>query len=53
MKLLQIDSSARMSSVSRELTTEFTEWKRKRPGGDLAGLSKLAALETISHVAAQ
>jgi FMN-dependent NADH-azoreductase len=36
MKLLQIDSSARLSSVSRELTAEFTEeWKRENPGGEV------------------
>ncbi len=36
MKLLRIDSSARLSSVSRELTAEFTEeWKRENPGGEV------------------
>jgi FMN-dependent NADH-azoreductase len=36
MKLLQIDSSARLSSVSRELTAEFSdEWKRENPDGEV------------------
>ncbi len=36
MKLLRIDSSARASSVSRQLTTTFTEaWKSYRPEGDV------------------
>ncbi|HZR57614.1 MAG TPA: NAD(P)H-dependent oxidoreductase [Terriglobales bacterium] len=36
MKLLQIDSSARRSSVSRELTAKFVEeWKKENPGGEV------------------
>jgi FMN-dependent NADH-azoreductase len=36
MRLLQIDSSARLSSVSRELTAKFVEeWKRENPGGEV------------------
>lgn len=36
MKLLRIDSSARATSVSRELTTVFTElWKAKHPEGEV------------------
>ena len=36
MKLLQIDSSARTSSVSRKLTAEFAkEWKRAHPSGEV------------------
>ena len=34
MKLLRIDSSARASSVTRQLTAEFvTAWKKENPGG--------------------
>jgi FMN-dependent NADH-azoreductase len=36
MKLLRIDSSARRSSVTRKLTTQFTEtWKKGNPGGQV------------------
>jgi FMN-dependent NADH-azoreductase len=36
MKLLRIDSSARRSSVSRQLTTEFVDaWKKKNPSGEV------------------
>jgi FMN-dependent NADH-azoreductase len=36
MKLLQIDSSARSSSVTRQLTAKFVEeWKRNYPAGEV------------------
>jgi len=36
MKLLRIDSSARASSVTRQLTAEFvTAWKKENPGGQV------------------
>ena len=36
MKLLQIDSSARLSSVSRKLTAQFAdEWRKNHPGGQV------------------
>lgn len=36
MKLLQIDSSARVSSVSRKLTAQFAEeWKKNHPQGQV------------------
>ena len=36
MKLLQIDSSARTSSVTRRLTTRFTEkWRKNYPDGEV------------------
>jgi|SRR5579859_3430555 len=36
MKLLQIDSSARASSVSRRLTAKFAEeWRRNHPDGEV------------------
>src|ERR1700730_2641130 len=36
MKLLQIDSSARSSSVTRQLTTKFVEeWKKNHPDGEV------------------
>lgn len=36
MKLLRIDSSARRSSISRQLTTKFVEiWKKENPGGEV------------------
>jgi FMN-dependent NADH-azoreductase len=36
MKLLQIDSSARTSSVTRRLTTRFTEkWRKNHPDGEV------------------
>ena len=36
MKLLQIDSSARSSSVTRQLTAKFVEeWKRNYPTGEV------------------
>jgi len=36
MKLLRIDSSARRSSVSRQLTTKFVDtWKTENPGGEV------------------
>jgi len=36
MKLLQVDSSARASSVSRRLTARFAdEWKKKHPEGQV------------------
>jgi FMN-dependent NADH-azoreductase len=36
MKLLQVDSSARASSVTRRLTAKFTEeWKRSHPDGEV------------------
>src|SRR5215475_8267095 len=36
MKLLQIDSSARDSSVTRKLTTKFVEeWKKHHPAGQV------------------
>jgi FMN-dependent NADH-azoreductase len=36
MKLLQIDSSARTSSVTRRLTTKFAEeWRKNHPDGDV------------------
>jgi FMN-dependent NADH-azoreductase len=36
MKLLQIDSSARASSVTRQLTTRFAEeWKKNHPHGEV------------------
>src|SRR5246127_4374762 len=36
MKLLQVDSSARASSVTRRLTAKFTEeWKKKHPDGEV------------------
>jgi FMN-dependent NADH-azoreductase len=36
MKLLQIDSSARTSSVTRRLTARFaTEWKENHPDGEV------------------
>jgi FMN-dependent NADH-azoreductase len=36
MKLLQIDSSARLSSVSRQLTGSFVRaWTRDNPKGEL------------------
>ena len=37
MKLLQIDSSARTSSVTRRLTAKFAEeWKKNHPNGKVA-----------------
>jgi FMN-dependent NADH-azoreductase len=36
MKLLQIDSSARSSSVTRQLTAKFAEqWKKNHPGSEV------------------
>jgi FMN-dependent NADH-azoreductase len=36
MKLLQIDSSARSSSITRQLTAKFVEeWKRNYPAGEV------------------
>jgi FMN-dependent NADH-azoreductase len=36
MKLLQVDSSARASSVTRRLTAKFTEeWKKSHPDGEV------------------
>src|SRR5690348_5750439 len=36
MKLLQIDSSARTSSVTRRLTTRFAEeWRKNHPDGEV------------------
>jgi len=36
MKLLQIDSSARTSSVTRRLTAKFAEeWRKNQPGGEV------------------
>jgi FMN-dependent NADH-azoreductase len=36
VKLLQVDSSARVSSVSRTLTARFAaEWKRENPDGQV------------------
>jgi FMN-dependent NADH-azoreductase/uncharacterized membrane protein YphA (DoxX/SURF4 family) len=36
MKLLQIDSSARTSSVTRQLTARFAdEWRKNRPAGEV------------------
>ena len=36
MKLLQVDSSARSSSVSRKLTAQFAEeWKKRHPEGNV------------------
>jgi FMN-dependent NADH-azoreductase len=36
MKLLQIDSSSRTSSVTRKLTAKFVEeWRKKNPGGKI------------------
>jgi FMN-dependent NADH-azoreductase len=36
MKLLQVDSSARASSVTRRLTAKFTEeWKKNHPDGEV------------------
>src|SRR5882762_6648823 len=36
MKLLQIDSSARTTSVTRRLTTKFAEeWRKNHPDGDV------------------
>ena len=36
MKLLQIDSSARTTSVTRRLTTKFAEeWRKNQPGGEV------------------
>src|SRR5258708_16679296 len=36
MKLLQIDSSARTSSVTRRLTAKFAEeWKKNQPEGEV------------------
>src|SRR3977135_3261340 len=36
MKLLQIDSSARTSSVTRRLTAKFAEeWRKKHPDGEV------------------
>src|ERR1700675_1743668 len=36
MKLLQIDSSARSSSVTRQLTAKFVEeWKKNHPNGEV------------------
>ena len=36
MNLLQIDSSARLSSVTRQLTAKFVEeWKEGHPGGEV------------------
>ena len=36
MKLLQIDSSARSSSITRKLTAKFVEeWKKNHPAGEV------------------
>src|ERR1700693_604739 len=36
MKLLQVDSSARASSVTRRLTAKFTEeWRKNHPDGEV------------------
>ena len=36
MKLLQVDSSARASSVTRRLTAKFAEeWRKKHPDGEV------------------
>jgi len=36
MKLLQIDSSARASSVTRRLTAKFAEeWRKNHPDGEV------------------
>jgi FMN-dependent NADH-azoreductase len=36
MKLLRIDSSARLTSVTRKLTAQFTKtWKKENPGGQV------------------
>ena len=49
MKLLRIDSSARHSSVSRQLTSRFVEaWRNEHPGG--AVVERNLAVTTIPHI---
>ena len=49
MKLLQIDSSARSSSVTRQLTAKFVEeWKRNHPDGEV--IQRDLATTMLPHI---
>ena len=49
MKLLQIDSSARTSSVTRQLTARFAEeWKKNHPDGEVMQRDLSATLPQIT-----
>ncbi len=49
MKLLRIDSSARSSSVTRQLTAKFVEeWKKNHPGGEV--IQRDLATTVLPHI---
>jgi FMN-dependent NADH-azoreductase len=49
MKLLQIDSSARSSSVTRQLTAKFVEeWKKNHPDGEV--VQRDLATTVLPHI---
>ncbi len=49
MKLLRIDSSARSSSVTRQLTTKFVEeWKKNHPAGEV--IQRDLATTVLPHI---
>src|ERR1700692_4653034 len=49
MKLLRIDSSARSSSVTRQLTTKFVEeWKKNHPAGKV--IHRDLATTVLPHI---
>jgi FMN-dependent NADH-azoreductase len=49
MKLLRIDSSARSSSVTRQLTAKFVEeWKKNHPSGEV--IQRDLATTTMPHI---
>ena len=49
MKLLQIDSSARSSSVTRQLTAKFVEeWRRNHPAGEV--LQRDLSTTVLPHI---
>ena len=49
MKLLQIDSSARFSSVTRQLTAKFVEeWKKNHPDGEV--IQRDLATTLLPHI---
>src|SRR5260370_6906448 len=49
MKLLRIDSSARSSSVTRQLTAKFVEqWKKNNPAGEV--IHRDLATTVLPHI---
>src|SRR5258706_15891075 len=49
MKLLQVDSSARSSSVTRQLTAKFVEkWKKNHPDGEV--IQRDLATTILPHI---